>query len=502
MPRAALHSAALAGFTALALTATVAAATATPVAVNTAENTASRYPAAADAPSPETPPPVLTGFAAGDREAEQDLEKRYVQSVTPDSALAALKALASAPSDTGGENPAPAGARIILAAFEEAGLDAGIWEFKARPARGTSGRSAEDAPLGFSAMARIPGSDLPAQVVLLGTALPEENDLTGVAGLIAVAHGLSDLLASGWHPRRTIVLAAWDAGVPPRAAARAWLEQGPMDAARTTVALLAVDRGLGGPVVTVAATPDLRLLVTRTLTAPGTVRPPDGRGAAGAFISAGVPTVEIAGSAPDSKPAAAATAGNQAESIAAGAHLWGRLTLRLADAALPPHNMAVVAQRILERLDDLDASARSAFANNPPPLGDLRRALVSLRDAGEDWNAALAGALAARGQVPRGRAEANDRQALEQAGTAALDAGRLLGTPFGPRSVCVHLIYCADPHQQTPAIFLPGLVPAMQAGDRAAFVAETLILATAIRGAAGRLLAATAGLAPSDLETP
>jgi hypothetical protein len=42
----------------------------------------------------------------------------------------------------------------------------------------------------------------------------------------------------------------------------------------------------------------------------------------------------------------------------------------------------------------------------------------------------------------------------------------------------------------------------MQAGDRAAFVAETLILATAIRGAAGRLLAATAGLAPSDLETP
>ena len=462
MPRAALHSAVLAGFAALALTATV---------------------------------------AAEDRDTEQDLEKRYVQSVTPDSARAALKALASTPSHTGGEDPAPAGARSILAAFEEAGLDAGIWEFKARPARGTSGRTAQGAPMGFSAMARIPGSDLPAQVVLLGASLAED-DPTGVAGLIAVARGLGDLLASGWHPRRTIVLAAWDAGVPPRAAARAWLEQGPMDAARTTVALLAVDRGLGGPVVSVAATPDLRLLVTRTLTAPGTVQPPDGRSAAGAFISAGVPTVEIAGSAADSKPATAATAGNQAESIAAGAHLWGRLTLRLADAALPPHNMAVVAQRILERLDDLDAAARSAFANNPPPLGDLRRALVGLRDAGEDWNAALAGALAAHGQVPRGSAGANDRQALEQAGVAALDAGRLLGTPFGPRPVCAHLIYCADPHQQTPAIFLPGLVPAMQAGDRAAFVAETLILATAIRGAAGRLLAATAGLAPSDLETP
>ena len=85
-------------------------------------------------------PPVLTGFAAGDREAEQNLEKRFVQSVTLDSARAALKALASTPSHTGGENPAPAGARTILAVFEEAGLDAGIWEFKARPARGASMR--------------------------------------------------------------------------------------------------------------------------------------------------------------------------------------------------------------------------------------------------------------------------------------------------------------------------------------------------------------------------
>ncbi len=397
----------------------------------------------------------LTGFARGDRPAELDREKRFQSAISETSVRSTLDAKPDAP--------------WLVAALDEAGLDAGLW-----------------ASEGNHAMARLEGSDTPDQVILLATT---GADPSGVAGLMEIARGLGALAQAGWQPRRTLVLAVWDSDLPARESARAWMEKGPMEAARTTMAMLAVDHGLAGNSFRIAATPDLRVLAARLLPEDMTIDPPDGRHAAGVFLAAGVSTLEIA-------PASGATSGRRRTKahpldIVAGARLWGTLALRLSEAALPPHNPAVTAQRTLTGLRQVEDAAAAVFDDNPPPTKDLRVAILRLRQAAETWNNTAGALLAARETIARGPETHDQRAALEDAGRLALAAGRMLN-PGGRRDGnCRNLLYCPATDNDRPAVHLPGMTRAVARADRAGYVTETLILATALRKAGRRLVEAT-----------
>jgi len=419
---------------------------------------------------PATSQDALTGFARDDQQMELAREDLLKAAMSTDSARASMDA-----------TPLP---RQLLAAFEEAGLDAGLWTFQASPPEYSGG---------VHVMGRLEGSDAPDQIILLAAG---GADQAGVAGLLEVARGLGALAQTGWQPRRTMMLAIWDSALPGRASARAWLEKGPMEAAHTTMAMLAVDHGLAGDTFRIAATPDLRILARRLLPADATIDSPDGRRAAGAFLAAGVSTLEIS-RAPGRRRSQA-----HPSDVVAAARLWGTLALRLAEAALPPHNMAVTAQRTLTELRQVEDAAGVAFAGNPPPTKDLRVAILRLRQAAEAWNNAAGAAVASLSAIPRGPDPDGQRAALEDAGRLALAAGRIVLTRSHGDDSCRNLLYCPAAEDAGPAVFLPGLARTMAREDRAGYVTESLTLATAIGHAARRLTEATGLLRPPAEETP
>ncbi|HZS50598.1 MAG TPA: M28 family metallopeptidase, partial [Bryobacterales bacterium] len=68
----------------------------------------------------------------------------------------------------------------------------------------------------YNVIARIPGSDFPDQWVIYGNhhdawVNGARDPASGNAALLETARGLSELLKQGWKPRRTIILASWDA---------------------------------------------------------------------------------------------------------------------------------------------------------------------------------------------------------------------------------------------------------------------------------------------------
>ncbi|TDI32607.1 MAG: hypothetical protein E2P03_06450 [Acidobacteria bacterium] len=427
---------------------------------------ASRGVAPPTSTTPAASPDSLTGFARDDRQAELDREDQFRSAISAISVRATLDAAADAP--------------WLLAEFTAAGLDAGLWTSE-----------------GTHTMARLEGSDATGQVILLAAA---GSDPSGVAGLLEVARGLGALARTGWQPRRTMVLAVWDGDRPARKSARAWMETGPMEAASTTMAMLAVDGGLSGDAFRIAATPDLRVLAARLLPRDVTIASPDGRGAAGVFLAAGISTLEIARSSGTMSRRRRASA-NPGD-ILAGARLWGTLALRLSEAALPPHNLAVTAQRTLMGLRRIEDAAGAAFGGNPPPSRDLRVAILRLRHAAEAWNNTAGALLAARDTISRGPEPDGERAALEAAGRLALAAGRMLGPGGHEEGVCRSVLYCPATGKDRPAILLPGLAQAVAREDRTGYVTEILALAMVVRQAGQRLAEATDLLPRSTGETP
>jgi N-acetylated-alpha-linked acidic dipeptidase len=358
-----------------------------------------------------------------------------------------------------------------------------------------------------NAMARIEGTDWPEQLVVLGAPLDAwvhgaAASGTSVASLLEVARGLGALLEEGWRPRRTLLLAAWDGSFLGQAGSTAWLEQGPFDMSTSCLAYLDGGRGMSGPEARWAATPDLRVLLAGVTADARGIEPPDGRGDAGTFLRLGLATAEIgrpggggpvAGTAYDTVERLVSVFDPDLAGPAAGARSWGAVALRLSEAAIPLHNHAVTANRLLRGLNDLMAMAHERFDDNPPPVTSLRLALVDLRQAGEEWNEAAAGFLARAGAVRRGDEGREARRRLTEAGDLVRTVSRLFDRGRKPAggSGCGHRLFCPDPERQQPARIFPGLQAAMEARSRSGFVSEALILTSAANAATHRLQTAS-----------
>jgi N-acetylated-alpha-linked acidic dipeptidase len=96
---------------------------------------------------------------------------------------------------------------------------------------------------------------------------------SGTAAMLETARALGELVRSGWKPRRTIVICAWDGEEPGLLGSTAWVEANRAELQAKAVAYINTDVGVTGPNFTSSATPSLKELVrdvTREVPDPAT----------------------------------------------------------------------------------------------------------------------------------------------------------------------------------------------------------------------------------------
>jgi N-acetylated-alpha-linked acidic dipeptidase len=367
---------------------------------------------------------------------------------------------------------------------------------------------------------RITGTTNPEQLVIAGNhrdawVYGGVDPSSGSASLMELARSLGALATQGMKPKRTIVLASWDAEEFTLTSSTEWGEQHERDLAAHAVAYLNVDSSVSGRSFGASAVPTLNRLVSEV--AGAVLDPETGRSiavatrvagprAASALPTAGgtdlvnnrlgsgsdytvflnfigMPVIDMSFTGPygvyhsayDNHLWMSKFGDPGFRYHAAMTRLWGLMTLRLANADIVPLDYAAYAARIHEFVDELATKA---------PAAD-REALAPARRAAETF-AAAADRMAGRVDAALQPAAADPVRA--NALTAALMAAeRALLDPDGipGRPWYRHLIY-APKATYAPEV-LPGIAEAIDAGNRAGLVAQVDRLAAALDRAAAIL---------------
>lgn len=118
----------------------------------------------------------------------------------------------------------------------------------------------------WNVIARIPGVTEPDQWVIVGNhrdawTYGAVDPSSGTAPLLGVARGLGELLKQGWRPRRTIILASWDAEEFGLIGSTEWVEEHADELARKAVAYVNMDSGVAGSHFSASAVPSLARLI-------------------------------------------------------------------------------------------------------------------------------------------------------------------------------------------------------------------------------------------------
>jgi N-acetylated-alpha-linked acidic dipeptidase len=115
----------------------------------------------------------------------------------------------------------------------------------------------------YNVVARIKGTVEPDKLVVLGNhrdawthGAVDPN--SGTAAMLEVARGYGEALKSGWAPRRTILLASWDAEEYGLVGSTEWAEDHAADLQKNAVAYLNCDVAVTGPNLGLNGVPSLR----------------------------------------------------------------------------------------------------------------------------------------------------------------------------------------------------------------------------------------------------
>ena len=114
----------------------------------------------------------------------------------------------------------------------------------------------------WDVIGKIPGTTNPRQWVVAGNhrdawVYGAADPGSGTAAMLEAVHGLGVLLKQGWKPRRTIVIASWDAEEEGLMGSTEWVEQHEAELSRA-VAYFNMDVAVSGPTFNAAAVPSLR----------------------------------------------------------------------------------------------------------------------------------------------------------------------------------------------------------------------------------------------------
>jgi N-acetylated-alpha-linked acidic dipeptidase len=368
----------------------------------------------------------------------------------------------------------------------------------------------------WNVVARIPGKSTPEEWVVAGNhrdawTYGAADPGSGTAPLIALGRGLGELLQRGWKPRRTIVLASWDAEEFGLMGSTEWAEEHAAEIARHAVAYLNVDVGVCGRNFGAAAVPSLNRLirdVTRDVSDPETGRTvhdlwrertqaaspgTSGSRAAGrepvpatpearvrelgsgsdytVFLEhLGVPSLDFGFSGPygvyhsrfDDFDWMQKFGDPDFRYSVAAAQIFGMLVMRLADADILPMDYQEYGNTLQEYLRELDMETKRQHPTGKIEVaGALRSAMVFTRVAGA---------------VRQRAAEVRKRGGLQDPGGAAMVNQSLLGVErnflldkgLPGRSWFRHAFYAPGVYTGYRAVILPGVREAIDRNDWAA----------------------------------
>ncbi|HZQ90766.1 MAG TPA: M28 family metallopeptidase [Terriglobales bacterium] len=379
----------------------------------------------------------------------------------------------------------------------------------------------------WDVIGRLRGSSEPEQWVVAGNhrdawVYGAVDPGSGTAAMLEAVHGIGELLKSGWRPRRTIVLASWDAEEQGLIGSTEWVEDNER-ALANAAAYVNMDSGASGPNFRAWASGELKDFlrdVARAVPSPrgGTLyeawratpepaRPtsrtltPSLRGAV-----SGDPPVGNLGSGSDFTPFlehAGVPATDARSSGSYGvyhsvfdnlswfmkfgdptfaytqelARFFGLEVLRLANADVLPYDWQDYGKEISGYVDA--AAQRAASVAGATPAG-----FTAASAAAQRLTAAGASIAAAQKNPPADAAALN--RALIAAGRALLLPGGLPG-----RAWYRHAIYAPGEYTGYASAPLPGLATAIENKDAAQIEQQAAALAAALNRAAEMLEKAT-----------
>lgn len=352
------------------------------------------------------------------------------------------------------------------------------------------------------------------------------DPISGTVAMLEAARGLGELARSGWKPRRTLVICAWDGEEPGLLGSTEWVEANRAELQSKAVAYINTDVGVTGEDFTASATPSLKALVrdvTRDVQDPGThfsvyhvwsdqnstvKQPVSGTarqapvsdspsepaiGALGAgsdfspfFDFAGIPSIDLAfegdygvyHSLYDDFYWMKHFGDPTFQYHVALARVLGTLALRLDEADILPFDYPAYAQEIERAANDafVRASRDTNDADSVKPVVD---AAAQFSDAAARASQALHSSAAA-GLDPAKAGDVN--RALASVDQALLAPAGLAGRPWFK-----HTIYAPGSYAGYSAEVLPGINEALDRNDSTTLRLEADSLAAALRRASARL---------------
>jgi N-acetylated-alpha-linked acidic dipeptidase len=345
---------------------------------------------------------------------------------------------------------------------------------------------------------------------------------SGTAALLETVHGLGELLKTGWHPKRSLVLGSWDAEEEGLIGSTEWGEQHAAELERG-VAYLNMDAAVSGPDFSASAVPSLKEFirqVTRDVASPAggsvystwhdavagkaavlqtdaigtTARPPAAQLRADVPVGdlgsgsdytvflqhLGVPSTDISTNGPYGVYHSAFD--NFAWFKKFGdptfqyeqqmARVFGLEALRLVDCDVLPFDYEEYANEISVYVRDAAAKSDLRFGKGSVSLDAAEKAAVRFAKAGA--------AIMKKQQGLKDVARLN--RALRDAERALLLPDGLPGRPWFR-----HAIYAPGKYTGYAAVVIPGVNEALDGGDRDLARREAAALAEALNRAAEAL---------------
>ncbi len=128
----------------------------------------------------------------------------------------------------------------------------------------------------WNVIGTLRGAQYPEQWVIAGNhrdawVFGAADPGSGTAAMLEAVHGLGELLKAGWHPRRTVVLASWDAEEQGLIGSTEYAEQYAAEL-RNAVAYFNMDIGVSGPNFGASTVPSLKnflVEISRAVPSPG-----------------------------------------------------------------------------------------------------------------------------------------------------------------------------------------------------------------------------------------
>ncbi len=342
---------------------------------------------------------------------------------------------------------------------------------------------------------------------------------SGTATLLETARSLGELARSGWKPRRSILICAWDGEEFGLIGSTEWVEDRLAELQQKAVAYINLDSAVSGSRFGASATPSLKQFIrdaAREVADPETgrtvyeawrgriERAERGRRASGSdrgdapeevpvgnlgsgsdftpfFHHAGIPSLDVgfAGeygvyhSVYDNFEWMKKFGDPDFAYHAAAAQLAGVMVLRLAEADVLPLDYAAYAVELDRYANELETTARQA--SRELDLKDVEDAMAEFRGAARQ-------AMKAASLVNSAEQSSRVNRALRQAEQALLSPEGLAGRPWFR-----HTVFAPGTYQGYGVVMLPGVREALDRGDMETARHEAAALAAALRRAAAIL---------------